>query len=43
MRLIIDWVEKNSNWDWLIQRVIADDGQYLVLDDPKALAPADGR
>jgi alkaline phosphatase len=35
---IINWVEKNSNWDESVLIVTADHGHYLVLDDPKALA-----
>jgi alkaline phosphatase len=42
-RAIIDWVEANSNWDESVLIVTADHGHYLVLDDPKALAPAKGR
>jgi alkaline phosphatase len=42
VRVIIDWVEKHSNWDDSVLIVTADHGHYLVLDDPKALAPAEG-
>jgi alkaline phosphatase len=38
VKVIIDWVEKNSNWDESVMIVTADHGHYLVLDDPKALA-----
>jgi alkaline phosphatase len=37
VKTIIDWVEKNSNWDESVLIVTADHGHYLVLDDPKAL------
>jgi alkaline phosphatase len=39
VRAIIDWVERNSNWDESVLIVTADHGHYLVLDDPEALAP----
>ncbi|WP_435015358.1 alkaline phosphatase [Tundrisphaera sp. TA3] len=38
VRAIIDWVEKNSNWDESALIVSADHGHYLVIDDPAALA-----
>ena len=37
-RTIVEWVEKNSNWDDSAVIVTADHGHYLVLDDPKAIA-----
>jgi alkaline phosphatase len=37
VRVVIDWVEKNSNWDDSALIVTADHGHYLVVDDPKAL------
>jgi alkaline phosphatase len=37
VKVIIDWVEKNSNWDESVVIATADHGHYLVLDDPKAL------
>jgi alkaline phosphatase len=37
VRVIIDWVEKNSNWDDSVLVIGADHGHYLVLDDPSAL------
>ncbi len=37
LRVVIDWVEKHSNWDESVMVVTADHGHYLVLDDPKAL------
>lgn len=40
VRVIIDWVEKNSNWDDSVLIVTADHGHYLVIDDPKRLAEA---
>jgi alkaline phosphatase len=39
VQAVIDWVEKNSNWDESVLIVTADHGHYLVLDDPAALAP----
>ena len=38
IRVIIDWVEKNSNWDESVMIVTGDHGHYLVVDDPEALA-----
>ncbi|MHC5542987.1 alkaline phosphatase, partial [Singulisphaera rosea] len=38
IRVIIDWVEKNSNWDDSAMIVAADHGHYLVIDDIKAIA-----
>lgn len=40
VRVIIDWVEKHSNWDDSVLIVTADHGHYLVIDDPKKLAEA---
>ena len=40
VRIILDWVEKNSNWDDSVLIVTADHGHYLVIDDPKKLAEA---
>ncbi|WP_435011509.1 alkaline phosphatase [Tundrisphaera lichenicola] len=40
VRTIIEWVEKNSNWDDSALIVSADHGHYLVIDDPSALAGA---
>jgi alkaline phosphatase len=37
VKVIIDWVEKHSNWDESVMIATADHGHYLVLDDPKAL------
>ena len=37
-RAIVEWVEKNSDWDDSAMIVTADHGHYLVLDDPKAIA-----
>lgn len=39
VRVVIDWVEKNSNWDESVLIVTADHGHNLYLDDPQALAP----
>jgi alkaline phosphatase len=38
IRVIVEWVEKHSNWDESVVIVTADHGHYLVIDDPKALA-----
>lgn len=40
VQVVIDWVEKNSNWDDSILIVTSDHGHYLVIDDPEALAKA---
>jgi alkaline phosphatase len=40
VRTVIDWVEKNSNWDDSLLLVSSDHGHYLVVDDPQALAGA---
>ena len=37
-RVIVDWVEHNSDWDESALIVTADHGHYLVIDDPEALA-----
>ncbi len=37
VRAVIEWVEKNSNWDDSVLIVGADHGHYLVLDDSAAL------
>jgi alkaline phosphatase len=37
LRVVIDWVEKHSNWDESVLIATADHGHYLVVDDPKAL------
>ena len=39
-RTIVEWVEKNSNWDDSAVILTADHGHYLVLDDPQAIAGA---
>ncbi len=38
VRVILQWVEKNSNWDESALIVTADHGHYLVIDDIRALA-----
>ncbi|MEO8940391.1 MAG: alkaline phosphatase [Isosphaeraceae bacterium] len=38
VQAIIDWVEKNSNWDESALIVTADHGHYLVIDDAEELA-----
>lgn len=38
IRVILDWVERHSNWDESALIVTADHGHFLVLDDPAALA-----
>jgi alkaline phosphatase len=40
IRVIIEWVESQSNWDESAMIVTSDHGHYLVLDDPAALLPA---
>ncbi|TWT87667.1 Alkaline phosphatase precursor [Pseudobythopirellula maris] len=37
VRVITDWVERNSNWDESLLIVTADHGHYLVLDAPELL------
>ena len=37
IRVVIDWVQENSNWDESVLIVTADHGHYLVIDDPEAL------
>ena len=37
VKVITDWVEKNSNWDESLLIVTADHGHYLVLDQPELL------
>jgi alkaline phosphatase len=39
VQVVVDWVERNSNWNESVLIVSADHGHYLVIDDPKALAP----
>lgn len=38
VKVITDWVEKNSNWNETVLIVTADHGHYLVLDKPELLA-----
>ncbi len=38
VRVITDWVEKNSNWKDSLLIVTADHGHYLVLEKPEMLA-----
>ena len=38
IRVIIDWVEKNSNWDESAMIVTADHGHMLQIDDLNAIA-----
>jgi alkaline phosphatase len=40
VRTVIQWVEKNSNWEESLLLVSSDHGHYLVVDDPQALAGA---
>ncbi len=40
VRTVIQWVEKNSNWDESLLLVSSDHGHYLVIDDPQAIAGA---
>jgi alkaline phosphatase len=37
VKSIINWVEKNSNWDDSVLIVTADHGHYLVIDKPASL------
>ena len=37
VKVITDWVEKNSNWDESVVIVTADHGHYLFLDKPEML------
>ena len=39
VKVITDWVEKNSNWDETVLIVTADHGHYLVLEQPELLIP----
>ncbi len=43
VRAVIQWVEKNSNWDDSLLLVSSDHGHYLVVDDPQALAGSAAR
>ena len=38
IKAVIEWVEKNSNWDDSVMVVAADHGHYLVIDDIQAIA-----
>jgi alkaline phosphatase len=40
VRSVIQWVEKNSNWDESLLLVSSDHGHYLVIDDAQAIAGA---
>ena len=40
VKVVIDWVEKNSNWDDSALIVTADHGHYLVIDKPEVIAGA---
>lgn len=40
VKVVTDWVERNSNWDESLLIVTADHGHYLFLDDPERLAAA---
>ncbi len=40
LRIVIRWVESQSNWDESAVIVSSDHGHYLVVDDPAALAGA---
>jgi alkaline phosphatase len=39
VKVITDWVEKNSSWDETVLIVTADHGHYLVLEQPELLIP----
>lgn len=38
VKVLTDWVEKNSSWDETVMIVTADHGHYLVIEDPEALS-----
>jgi alkaline phosphatase len=38
VKVVTDWVEKNSNWNESLLIVTADHGHYLVLDRPQLIA-----
>lgn len=40
VRVVLDWVKANSDWDESVLIVTADHGHYLVIDDPEAIATA---
>ena len=42
IKVILEWVEKHSNWDESAMIVTADHGHYLVIDDPEAIAGTAG-
>ncbi|MFH5802694.1 alkaline phosphatase [Alienimonas sp. DA493] len=42
VKVVTDWVERNSNWEESLMIVTADHGHYLVLDRPELLAPQSG-
>ena len=37
VKIIVEWVEKNSKWDESIMIVTGDHGHYLHLDQPELL------
>lgn len=37
IKRVIDWVEKNSNWDDSMVLISSDHGHYLVINDPEGL------
>jgi alkaline phosphatase len=39
VRVLAEWVEKNSSWDETVMIVTADHGHYLFLDRPELLIP----
>ena len=39
VKVITDWVEKNSNWDESVMIITADHGHYLFIDKPELLTP----
>src|SRR5690606_15082621 len=39
VRVLAEWVEKNSSWDETVMIVTADHGHYLFLDRPELLTP----
>ncbi|WP_437188166.1 alkaline phosphatase [Planctomicrobium sp. SH668] len=39
VKVVTDWVEKNSSWDETVMIVTADHGHYLVVEKPELLVP----
>lgn len=41
IRVVAEWVERNSSWDETVMIVTADHGHYLFLDRPELLIPTE--